>query len=62
VLQLMASKYLSPVMAVIFVVPFVSIVMSTACSAVLAPATELGHNVLSRFAVFRGHGLLIERG
>ncbi len=61
VLQYMASKYLSPVMAVIFVVSFVSIVMSTACSAVLAPATVLGHNVLSRFAAFRGHGLLIER-
>lgn len=61
ILQLMAAKYLTPTMAVIFVVSFTSIVVSTATSAVLAPATILGHNVLSRIAIFKNRGLVLDR-
>lgn len=61
ILALLAGKYLSPTMAVVFVVAFVSIVVSTATSAVLAPATILGHNLLGRFQFTRGHHLLVDR-
>lgn len=61
ILQLMAAKYLTPTMAVIFVVSFTSIVVSTATSAVLAPATILGHNVLSRIAILKNRGLVLDR-
>lgn len=62
ILPVMAGAFLSPAMAVIFVVSFVSIVVSTATSAVLAPATILGHNLLGRFNIFKGHHLLLDRG
>jgi solute:Na+ symporter, SSS family len=61
ILPVMAGKYLSPVMAVVFTVSFVSIVVSTATSAVLAPATILGHNLLGRFNMFHGRGLFLDR-
>jgi Na+/proline symporter len=61
ILQLMAGKYLSPALAVVFVISFTSIVVSTATSAVLAPATILGHNLLGRFALFRNRGLILDR-
>jgi len=61
ILQLLAGKYLTPTMAVIFTVSFVSIVVSTATSAVLAPATILSHNLLGRLKLFQGHGLLLDR-
>ena len=48
-------------MLVVFVVAVVSIVVSTATSAVLAPATILGHNLLSRIPRLREHGLLRDR-
>lgn len=44
----LAGENLSPGMLVVFVVAVVSMVVSTATSAVLAPATILGHNLLSR--------------
>ncbi|MFN0195204.1 MAG: sodium:solute symporter family protein [Planctomycetaceae bacterium] len=61
ILPVMAGTFLSPAMAVIFVVSFVSIVVSTATSAVLAPATILGHNLLGRVKFFQGHHLLLDR-
>lgn len=61
VLMYMAGQYLSVPLAVIFVVSFVSIVMSTACSSVLAPATILGHNFLSRIKAFQKDRLTLER-
>jgi solute:Na+ symporter, SSS family len=44
----LAGEYLSTGMLVVFVVAVVSMVVSTATSAVLAPATILGHNLLAR--------------
>lgn len=61
ILPVLAGAFLSPAMAVIFVVSFVSIVVSTATSAVLAPATILGHNLLGRMKIFKGHHLLLDR-
>lgn len=61
ILMLMAGRYLSPALAVIFVVSFVSIVVSTATGAVLAPATILGHNVLGRMGWFKHSHLMMER-
>lgn len=57
----LAGEYLSPVMLVIFVVAVVSMVVSTATSAVLAPATILGHNLLSRLPGMQRNPLLRDR-
>lgn len=57
----LASQYLSTGMLVVFVVSVTSIVASTATSAVLAPATILGHNLLARVPVFAGRPLLRDR-
>lgn len=46
---------------VLFVLSLVSLICSTACSAVLAPATILGHNLLGRLRLFEGRGLMLER-
>ena len=51
----LAGENLSPGMLVVFMVAVVSMVVSTATSAVLAPATILGHNLLSRIPGLRGH-------
>jgi len=61
ILPLLAGKYLNKYMAVVFVIAFTSIVVSTATSAVLAPATLLGHNLLGKLKLFRGRGLILER-
>lgn len=61
ILPLLAGKYLSPLIAVVFVVSLVSIVVSTATSAVLAPATVLGHNLLGRLRFAQGRELLRDR-
>jgi len=57
----LAGEYLSTGMLVVFVVAVVSMVVSTATSAVLAPATILGHNLLSRLPGLRGNGLFRDR-
>ncbi len=61
VLMYMAGKNMNVYLTVIFVVSFVSIVMSTACSAVLAPAAILGHNFLGRVKCLQKDKLLLER-
>ena len=57
----LAGEYLSPAMLVVFVIAVMSMVVSTATSAVLAPATILGHNLLARLPAFKGNGLLRDR-
>ncbi|GIX04400.1 MAG: sodium:solute symporter [Planctomycetaceae bacterium] len=61
ILPWLAAKYLNKYLAVVFVISFTSIVVSTATSAVLAPATLLGHNLLGRLTLFQSRGLLRER-
>lgn len=61
ILQLMVNRCLTPAFAVAFIVAFTSMVVSTATSAILAPATILSHSLLSRLAVFRNRGLLVDR-
>jgi SSS family solute:Na+ symporter len=61
ILQFLAAKFLTPAMAIVFVLSFTSVVISTATSATLAPATILSHNLLGRWPVFRGRGLFVDR-
>jgi len=61
ILAVLASQYLAPALTVVFVVSLVSIIVSTATSAVLSPATILGHNLLARLGAFRGRGLFADR-
>ena len=49
----LANTYLSPAMLIVFVIAVVSMIVSTATSAVLAPATILGHNLLVRIPYFQ---------
>ena len=57
----LAGHYLSPGMLIVFVIAVVSMVVSTATSAVLAPATLLGHNLLNRLPALRERALLRDR-
>ena len=57
----LAGEYLSPAMLVVFVIAVMSMVVSTATSAVLAPATILGHNLFARLPVFQGNALVRDR-
>lgn len=57
----LAGNFLSTPMMLVFTVSIVSIVLSTATSAVLAPASILGHNLFARLRIFDGHHLLMER-
>jgi SSS family solute:Na+ symporter len=60
-LQMMVNRYLSPLMAVAFILAFTSMVIATSTSAILAPATILSHSLLGRWAVFRNRGLILDR-
>lgn len=55
----LANAYLSPAMLIIFVIAVVSMIVSTATSAVLAPATILGHNLLVRLPFFKEERALL---
>lgn len=57
----LAGEYLSTGMLVVFVVSMTSIVISSATSALLAPATILGHNLFARVPLVAGRPLLRER-
>ena len=57
----LAGEYLSTGMLVVFVIAVVSMVVSTATSAVLAPATILGHNLLARTRLFANRPLFRDR-
>ena len=54
----LANAYLSPAMLIVFVIAVVSMIVSTATSAVLAPATILGHNLLVRVPYFQNERAL----
>jgi SSS family solute:Na+ symporter len=60
-LVVMAEKFFSPAMLVVFVLSLVSIIISTATSAVLAPATILGNNLMGKLGIFNGRELFAER-
>ncbi len=60
-LPYLAERYLSPGMTVLFIVAVVSMIVSTATSALLAPATLLAHNLMSRFGGLTNHPLLRDR-
>lgn len=57
----LANQFLSPMMTVVLIVAVVAMIVSTATSAVLAPATILGHNLLNRFPGFSKIPLLRDR-
>ena len=59
ILPALAHAFLSPVMAVIFVVALLSAILSTIDSAILSPASVLSQNILSRFV--RGDLLRLNR-
>jgi Na+/proline symporter len=61
ILGILWSQYLRPVMTVVFLVSLISIIISTATSAVLSPATILGHNLLGRLKPFRARQLFVDR-
>lgn len=57
----LANKYLSSGMTVVLIVAVVAMIVSTATSAVLAPATILGHNLLNRIPGVSQSPLLRDR-
>jgi len=61
ILSRLMTQFLSPTMQILFVMSLVSILLPTATSAVLAPATILSHNLLAQLRVLRGNGLLLDR-
>jgi len=61
ILGILAEQFLSPPLTIVFVISLISMIISTATSAVLAPATILGHNLMGRLPVFQNRGLLSER-
>ena len=61
ILGILAEQFLSPAMTIVFVISLISMIISTATSAVLAPATILGHNLMGRLTIFKSRGLLSER-
>ena len=61
IMAVLAQQFLSPAMTVVFVISLLSIIISTATSAVLSPATLLAHNLLGRWPRFAAHKLWTER-
>jgi Na+/proline symporter len=65
ILSLLAGLMLGPLLQAVFVTTLVSIIVSTATSALLSPATVLAHNLLARIpwavATCHGNRLLMER-
>lgn len=61
ILAILANQFLTPTLMIVFVVSLVSIIVSTATSAVLAPATVLGHNLIAKLRLFRNRALFVER-
>lgn len=61
ILFALADKLLSTPMTCLFVVSVVSIVVSTSTSALLAPATLVGHNLLGRMKSLKLSRLAIDR-
>lgn len=61
ILGVLADGFLTPTTASIFIVALVSVIVSTATSAVLAPACILAHNLVGRFEHLEKRKLLIDR-
>jgi Na+/proline symporter len=61
ILGVLADGFLTPATASIFIVALVSVIVSTATSAVLAPACILAHNLIGRFEHLESRKLLIDR-
>ena len=60
-LMALAQNFLASPLIVVFVVSLLSIIISTCTSAVLSPASIVGHNLLGRIPWFRARGLLTDR-
>ncbi len=61
IMGILAEQFLNPALMVLFMVSLISMIISTATSAVLAPATILGHNLMGKLPIFQNRGLLSER-
>ena len=61
IMGILAEQFLNPALMVLFLVSLISMIISTATSAVLAPATILGHNLMGNLPIFQNRGLLSER-
>jgi SSS family solute:Na+ symporter len=61
IMGILAEQFLNPALMILFMVSLISMIISTATSAVLAPATILGHNLLGRLPFFHDRGLFSER-
>lgn len=61
ILGILAEQFLNPALTIIFLISLVSMIISTATSAVLAPATIIGNNLFSRLETFKGRDLFAGR-
>lgn len=61
VLHALAQLHLNPIMQIVFTVSLLSIVVSTATSALLSPSALLAHNVLGHWEFFNRRKLLTDR-
>ena len=61
IMGILAEQFLNPALMILFMVSLISMIISTATSAVLAPATILGHNLPGRLPFFQNRGLFSER-
>lgn len=57
----LAQRFLSPGLKIVFVISLISIIISTATSAVLSPATIVARNLLEKWPLFQGHSLFNQR-
>jgi Na+/proline symporter len=61
ILPVLAGEFLHPALQAVFVITLVSIIVSTATSAILSPATVISHNLLGRIERLRGREVLLGR-
>jgi Na+/proline symporter len=61
ILIAMSRVYFSPLLRAVFTVSILSIVVSTATSALLSPSALLAHNVFGHFALFQRRKLVTDR-
>lgn len=61
IISILAHEFLTPTLSAVFVVSLISIIVSTATSAVLSPATVLAHNLLGHIPYFHERALATTR-
>lgn len=61
IISILAREFLTPTLTALFVISLISIIISTATSAVLSPATVLAHNLLGRIRYFKQRALTTTR-